>query len=81
MKKPTLENLKTTTKHYAPTIITGIAVGATVTAVLYHRMYNPKDKIAIQFPAGVLEKMQETGKGVVMNSNVGRFTLNYIPND
>lgn len=81
MKKINLDTVKSKAKQYAPAIIAGVAVGATVATIVVERKYNPKDKIAIQMPKGVMTKMRDEGKGIAINSNEGWFTLKYVPND
>lgn len=79
--KPKLQSVKTNALKHGRTLATGIALGALGGAYLVHRAYNPKDKIAIQFPKGVVPTMRETGKGVAINSNEGWFTIKYHPNE
>jgi len=77
----TVEKFKNKTKQYAPAVMTGAVFGAAVSALVVHRIYNPKDKIAIQFPEGVMETMRDEGTGIALNTNEGWFTLKYHPQD
>jgi hypothetical protein len=80
MNKINVKEFKNKAKTHAPALIAGAVAGTIVTSIVFHRMYNPTDKIAIQFPAGVLEMLREEGKTLALNTNVGWFTLKYHSN-
>lgn len=80
MNKINVKEFKNKAKTHAPAIIAGVVVGVIATSIVANRMYHPKGKIAIQFPAGVLEKMRGEGKGLALNTNEGWFTLKYHSN-
>lgn len=81
MNETRIERIKAKTKQYAPAVVTGAALGITVTTIIVRRMYHPKDKVAIQLPAGTMTHMKETGQGLAINSNEGWFSLKYHPQD
>lgn len=71
------EEIKSRAKRCAPAIATGAVFGAAVGAIIVHQRYNPKDKIAIQFPKGMLERMRDTGKGVALDCDEFWLTIKY----